>query len=181
MDKTSWILLLILVVGTLAAGALVMNGRMPQTLFQSSVKPFDEPQAITPPSPTPGGGVPYGTTSVSGQNQPQPGATDTGAEAAARLEQDWATITTDNVQRACLAESKRQAKAMGYDEGVVFDCACTSRESAEVKSYDCQVSALDGRHPASIVCTKSLQVCDITSAQGKVRYTFQQLQAMVTN
>lgn len=99
------------------------------------------------------------------------------ASATVNVEESWSQINNPGVERACLAQAKREAKAMGYSESLVFGCSCTETASAEVKSYDCKVSALDGNHPVSVVCTKSKQVCEVTSEQGKVTYTFEQLQA----
>lgn len=95
-----------------------------------------------------------------------------------KAERDWAMITKENVESACLSEAKKEAVAEGYSEGMVFGCACSARESAGAKSYECSVSALDGEHLAGIVCTKSGMACTITTQQGEATYTFEQLQAL---
>ena len=95
-----------------------------------------------------------------------------------RLEQDWSLINNESVERACLAEAKRQARTSGYGDSVVFSCSCKASESSDFKSYDCQVSALDGNHPVAIACTKNRQSCEITSEQGIVVYTFEQLRIL---
>lgn len=95
-----------------------------------------------------------------------------------QVDQEWSLINQASVERACLAESKRDAAAQGYDPGVVFSCSCTASETPDYKSYDCKVSALDDQHPASLACTKSQQSCKITSQFGVVYYTFDQLRAL---
>lgn len=111
------------------------------------------------------------------QANPAPSSA-TGASAQQKLEQDWALISKANVEKACLSNAKKEAAAMGYNEGVVFSCSCNAQESAGSKSYDCTISALDGGHAAGIACEKSLQSCTITSQIGTATYTFAQLQAM---
>lgn len=150
------LLVLAVLVIVLAAGAfLFINpGAMPN--YQPSVQPSSYP------SPT---GVYASATAQSSPNSDQ-------------LEQEWASINNPNVERACLVQAKREASARGYSEQLVISCGCSPHESPESKSYDCKVSALDGSHPASVLCTKSLRECQITSEFGTVRYTFDQLRVM---
>ena len=93
-------------------------------------------------------------------------------------EQEWALISKNNVESACLSAAKKTAASSGYSEMMVFGCACSAQESAGTKSYDCSVSAIDGQHPVSITCTKSSRTCSITSQQGSATYTFDQLQSL---
>lgn len=137
--------------------------------------PFTVPQeAGNPrlPSPPDISNLPNASASA-----PQP----ENASASGKTEQDWAMITKENVERACLSEAKKEAVAQGYSEGVVFGCACSASESAGSKSYECSVSALDGGHPVGIVCTKSKEACTITTRQGEATYTFEQLQALANS
>ncbi|MDE1798269.1 MAG: hypothetical protein KGH63_02595 [Candidatus Micrarchaeota archaeon] len=106
------------------------------------------------------------------------GAVNPGGDAASRLAAQWALINNDNVQRACLSQAQSAATAQGYPAGVVSGCSCQAQESALYKSYQCQVSALDGQHPVSVACDKNQQSCQISSQQGTATYTFDQLQAM---
>ena len=113
----------------------------------------------------------------SNASSPQPNAS-ANATPPDNTEQEWALITNGNVQNACFSQAKKTAVASGYSEMMVFGCSCNAQESAGTKSYDCSVSALDGQHPISIVCTKSSKTCSITSQQGNATYTFDQLQAL---
>jgi hypothetical protein len=95
-----------------------------------------------------------------------------------KTEQDWALINKGNVENACTSQAKKTAVAAGYGEGAVFDCICSAQESGETKSYDCSVSALDGQHPLSIICTKSKKTCRVTTPDGEGDYSFDQLQSL---
>lgn len=92
-----------------------------------------------------------------------------------QVEAQWARITNGNVEQSCLAEAKREAVASGYSDSLVFSCSCTADEGSGVKSYDCSVSAADGAHPGSVICTKSQQACQISSEQGTYAYTFDEI------
>ena len=94
------------------------------------------------------------------------------------IESAWLLINQGNVEKACLAQSKQEAKMQGYPDSVVFGCSCTATETAETKNYACQVSALDGNHPASLDCTKSQQSCTVKSQFGTVYYTFEEMRAL---
>ena len=97
---------------------------------------------------------------------------------ADKTEQDWAMINKSNVEIECVSQAKKMAVASGYNGGVVFSCACSAQESNGTKSYGCSVSALDGQHPLSIICTKSEKACLITTQDGVGNYTFDQLQSL---
>lgn len=107
-----------------------------------------------------------------------PTASLTPSQQAVQTESDWSMLTEENVEKACLSVAKKQASDAGYSESLVFGCGCTANETPEVKSYSCTISALDGGHDASVTCTKSLKVCEISSEQGKVSYTFDELRAL---
>ena len=95
-----------------------------------------------------------------------------------QAELDWVLISKSSVESACLSQAKKTVAASGYNEGLVFSCACSAQESSSVKSYGCSVSALDGQHPVGINCTKSGQACSITAQGSTASYTFDQLQAL---
>ncbi|NUN11621.1 hypothetical protein HUU53_03165 [Candidatus Micrarchaeota archaeon] len=97
------------------------------------------------------------------------------ATASINVDAAWVQITNQGVEKACFSQAKREAAAQGYSESLVFGCSCTEQASAETKSYDCKVSALDGSHPVSVVCIKSKQVCEVNSEQGKIVYSFNEL------
>jgi len=98
-----------------------------------------------------------------------------------RLQMQWNLIINDRVQSACLSEAKATAESSGYNEALVWGCNCIAGESESVKSYDCKVSAIDGQHPVSIVCTKSLKSCQIDSARGSGVYTFDELEELANS
>jgi hypothetical protein len=141
------------------------------------------PQPSSPPmnsSPLPVYNPPNASINTS---PPQPNASiNASLPANATLldntERDWALINKANVENACFSQAKKTAAASGYSEMVVSGCACSAQESAGIKSYDCSVSALDGQHPLSIICTKSSRSCSVISQQGNATYTFDQLQAL---
>ncbi|MDO8340184.1 MAG: hypothetical protein Q7T16_06020 [Candidatus Burarchaeum sp.] len=65
---------------------------------------------------------------------------------------------------------------------MIYGCACSAlQESSETKSYDCQVSALDGAHSVSAECIKSQKICNVVSERGKFYYTFEELQALANS
>ena len=133
--------------------------------------PFTQPSAQAPPVPSAQqapSSVPNITPNASA-NAFQPDKT----------EQDWAMISKENVENACLSQAKAAAVAKGYNEGMVFSCSCIAQESPGFKSYDCSISALDGEHSAGITCIKSGQTCSIDSQEGTATYTFDDLQALV--
>lgn len=128
-------------------------------------QPSQQAQPAYPPQPPP-----------ASQNQ---NITPANPSANSTLEQQWALITKQNVESACLSSARQEAKAKGYPESVVFSCSCTAQESDGYKSYGCTISALDGSHTLTAACTKSGQSCVIDSEQGTVTYTFDELIAMV--
>ncbi len=118
---------------------------------------------IPDPITTPGG--PLNRTPSDGKND-------------ARTEQLWAQITRQNAETACMQEARGFAVESGYPESVIFSCACKAEETKAVKQYACTIQALDGGHEASIRCIKEEKTCHITSEQGSVSYTFEQLEAL---
>lgn len=99
-------------------------------------------------------------------------------EENAQLEAQWAMITNQNVEAACLSSAKNEAVAAGYPESLVFSCACTPNEGSGAKAYSCSVSAADGAHMATIACVKSQQSCQISSEKGTYTYTFEEIEQM---
>ena len=140
--------------------------------------PFTAPQEINAPpaqSPPP-------VFNSSNESPIAPSAINTSPPAnqspPIQSEPDWAMISKSNVESACLSQAKKAAVSGGYSEGLVFSCACGAQESAWIKSYECSVSALDGAHPISIICTKSEKTCRISFEGSMATFTFGQLQAL---
>jgi hypothetical protein len=158
-----------IILGTAVLGAAVIAlALLAYALTQIHVQTTSQ-QPQTPPAPNE---TPASNGTI--------GITPTGAApGVAEAEQTWALITMPNVEKACLALSKKEAVAQGYGDWVVSGCGCTVLEASAVrKAYDCKVSALDGTHPVSVDCGKSLKSCTIVSEKGTTAYTFEQLQAM---
>lgn len=140
--------------------------------------PFTAPQDTgTPPSPFPP--LAFNPPNASANASPIINAPPyANVSLPGTTEQGWAMINRSNVESACLSQAKKAAVAGGYNEGMVFSCACRARESAVAKSYECSVSALDGQHPVGINCTKSDKTCRISFGGSEAAYTFDQLQAL---
>lgn len=90
----------------------------------------------------------------------------------------WELITNQNVESACLEQSRREAQSQGYPPGVVRDCACSGQQTQDTKNYECTISALDGSHAGSVSCSRISRTCTISSEFGTYTYTFDELQGM---
>ncbi len=93
-----------------------------------------------------------------------------------KIEQQWTGINQNQAEKGCLKQAKKVAVDGGYSESFVFNCKCAAEESADVKSYDCNVNALDGSHSVTILCIKTQNQCAVTSEQGTQSYNFDQLE-----
>ena len=171
MDKKSIIL------GSALIAAIICFALIVAVLFAC---PFTVPQGAGAPPPSQQqqvSNLPNASINASPAINASP-SPDANASPPDRTERDWAMINRSNVENACLSQAKKTAVASGYDEWLVFSCACSAQELAGAKSYECSVSALDGAHPVSINCTKSDKACRIAAQGSESTYTFDQLQVL---
>ncbi len=110
------------------------------------------------------------------QEQPPPEPNETELE----LDRQWELINNDNAETHCLEQSKLYAVEEGYPAFLVQSCECIPDEGAAVKSYDCEITAADGKHDVSISCVKAEAKCTIISETGIEYYTFEELEGFLT-
>lgn len=90
----------------------------------------------------------------------------------------WAKITTNNVEKICVNEAKREA---GDYQWAVKDCICDEVVSNGIKQYYCDVFTFDPsetKHFIRITCFLSGQTCTIKSNLGTETFTFAQIEEM---
>lgn len=88
----------------------------------------------------------------------------------------WLQINRAQAEKGCLKQAKKVAVDQGYSAALVFSCTCVAKETNITKSYDCDVSAMDGNHQVSINCVKAQNQCLVISEQGTDSYNFNELE-----
>lgn len=150
--------------------------------------PFTQPAQTQPPAPQPSSSnstvQPQANSSVSppssSLNNTAP-TINTSVSPTLGSALFWQLITKATVENVCLTAAKKTAVAEGYNADVVSGCSCTSNETQDIKSYACQITALDGTHGANITCSNIQQTCSIETQHGTETYTFGELTAMSNN
>ncbi len=88
----------------------------------------------------------------------------------------WNKITKEIVEVNCFNEAKKSAGDLSW---VISSCTCIASETSSLKSYSCEVSALDGLHDLSVECYKINGSCTIVSEQGTISMTFEELAELI--
>ncbi len=101
-------------------------------------------------------------------------------ETELELDRQWELINNDNAETHCLEQSRLYAVKEGYPSFLIYGCECTPDEGPDVKSYDCEISAADGKHDVTISCVKAAARCTIISETGIEYYTFEELEGFLT-
>ena len=84
----------------------------------------------------------------------------------------WKIITLPLVETNCLSAAKTQAGDLAW---AVTSCSCTETKTLVEKNYTCTVFAIDGPHDLGLNCVKEQGNCSVTSEQGNVTFTFEEL------
>lgn len=91
----------------------------------------------------------------------------------------WSLLSSKNVEEQCLKQARAYAAQQGIPSFAVSSCRCSANETADIKSYDCTISAIDGTHKVDANCVKKDERCIFTSMGGAIVYTFDELEKMI--
>lgn len=91
----------------------------------------------------------------------------------------WSLLSRENVELQCLKQARAYAEKQGVPSFAVASCKCAANETADVKSYNCTISAIDGNYPVDARCVKKEGRCLFTSPGGAIVYTFDEMEKLM--
>ncbi len=91
----------------------------------------------------------------------------------------WSLLNSQNVEVQCLKQARAFAVKSGVPEFAVSGCRCSANETADVKIYDCTISAIDGDYDVDAKCVKADERCLFTSMGGAIVYTFDEMEKLM--
>jgi hypothetical protein len=91
----------------------------------------------------------------------------------------WTLLNNPNVEMQCLKQARQFASEQDLPSFFIMGCSCEANESADVKSYDCVISAADGDYQVDATCVKADRRCIFTSLGGAIVYTFDEMEKLM--
>jgi hypothetical protein len=93
----------------------------------------------------------------------------------------WSLLNRSNVEIQCLKQARMFASEQNLPSFFIMSCSCQASESADVKTYDCVISAADGDYTIDAKCVKADKRCIFTSMGGAIVYTFDEMEKLMVD